>query len=162
MKTIMSLSDISNFSVLLFLFMYIAALLGMELFAYYVQFDSQGELITDIIAHKAANMDMSPPRENFDDIGSALTTVFILIIGEDWPGIMYNNSRIYGDRGGYVTLYFITVVVVGNLMLLSLFTAILLQNFGDEQADEEDDSDEESESESGDNSISTVKKEQRN
>ena len=35
-KTIMSLNDISNFSVLLVLFLYITALLGIELFAHYV------------------------------------------------------------------------------------------------------------------------------
>jgi hypothetical protein len=125
-KTIMSISDISNFSVLLFLFMYIAALLGIELFANYVQFNENKELLTDVILSQASGVDMKPPRENFDNIGNALTTVFILIIGEDWPGIMYNFSRIYGDKGGFVCLYFVSVLVVGNLMLLSLFTAILL------------------------------------
>jgi hypothetical protein len=69
---------------------------------------------------------MVPPRENFDNIGNAMTTVFILIIGEDWPGIMYNHSRVYGRLEGWINLYFVLVLVVGNLMLLSLFTAILL------------------------------------
>jgi hypothetical protein len=90
---------------------------------------------------------MRPPRENFDNIGNALTTVFILIIGEDWPGIMYNFARIYGDKGGFVTVYFLVVLMVGNLMLLSLFTAILLQNFDVDEGEEEDSDSEDSESE---------------
>ena len=40
-----SLVDISNFTLLLLLFMYILALLGMELFAYSVCFDINGEPI---------------------------------------------------------------------------------------------------------------------
>ena len=81
----------------------------------------------DVIAARAAGTIMSPPRENFDSIGNAMTTVFILIIGEDWPAIMYNHSRVYGTTSGfYITFYFVSVLVVGNLMLLSLFTAILL------------------------------------
>ena len=38
-KIIITLKDISNFSVLLFLFMFVYTLLGMELFAYRVAFD---------------------------------------------------------------------------------------------------------------------------
>jgi hypothetical protein len=39
---------------------------------------------------------MTAPRANFDDVGAALTTVFILVLGEDWPGVMYNYVRVYG------------------------------------------------------------------
>jgi hypothetical protein len=72
---------------------------------------------------------MIPPRANFDNIFNALTTVFILIIGEDWPGVMYNYTRTFGETGSFITLYFVLVLCIGNLMLLSLFTAILLDNF---------------------------------
>jgi hypothetical protein len=78
---------------------------------------------------------MTPPRANFDNIFNALTTVFILIIGEDWPGVMYNYTRTFGDKGRFITLYFVAVLCIGNLMLLSLFTAILLDNFEGEKPD---------------------------
>lgn len=42
---IASLIDISSFSVLLLLFMYIAALLGMEMFAFSAFYDIDGELV---------------------------------------------------------------------------------------------------------------------
>lgn len=45
LKTIAkTLKDISNFSVLLFLFMFTYTLLGMDLFAYKVAFDDDGKL----------------------------------------------------------------------------------------------------------------------
>ena len=51
---------------------------------------------------------------------------------------MYNYSRVYGGDLGYVG-YFIATFSLGNLMLLSLFTAILLQNFEGGDDDEEED-----------------------
>lgn len=63
------------------------------------------------------------PRENFNDIFLALTTIFIVIVGEDWNSVMYNFVRV---KGPAVSLYFVSCVVIGNVMLLSLFTAILL------------------------------------
>jgi hypothetical protein len=135
-----SLADISMFSVLLFLMVYIMALLGMELFANYCRFDENENLVMDPIVATTKGTEMAPPRDNFDTIGNALTTVFILILGEDWPGIMYNYVRVYGYVSGKaVVLYFILTFCLGNLMLLSLFTAILLQNFEGGDDDEEDD-----------------------
>jgi hypothetical protein len=64
--------------------------------------------------------------------------VFIIILGEDWPAVMYNYSRVYDGSLGYVG-YFIITFSLGNLMLLSLFTAILLQNF--ENSDDGDEAD---------------------
>ena len=121
---------------------YIAALLGMELFANTCRFDeNSGNLIMDVIKETEKGTLIVSPRDNFDTIGNALTTVFILILGEDWPGIMYNYVRVYGDAGHWVVPYFIIVFSAGNLMLLSLFTAILLQNFegGEDDDDEEED-----------------------
>jgi len=43
----MSLKDISNFSVLLFIFMFTYTLLGMELFAYSVKIDIKTNEIND-------------------------------------------------------------------------------------------------------------------
>jgi hypothetical protein len=119
--------------------MYIMALLGMELFANYGRFDQEGELVTDVLVATKEGRFVVPPRENFDNVGPALTTVFILILGEDWPGIMYNYIRVY-DGSLWVALYFVFVFCLGNLMMLSLFTAILLANFegGDDDEEEEE------------------------
>ena len=67
-----SLKDISNFSVLLFLFMFTYALLGMELFAYRVAFADDGEVDTN----------GNPPRANFNSFLESITTIYIVLIGE--------------------------------------------------------------------------------
>jgi hypothetical protein len=91
---------------------------------------------------------MSAPRANFDDLAGSLTTIFIIVLGEDWPGVMYNYCRVYTSGAGktLIPFFFLTIFSLGNLMLLSLFTAILLSHFegGDEdEEDEENDEDEE-------------------
>ena len=40
-----SIREVSNFTLILFLFMFIMALLGMELFAYSVAYDVEGNII---------------------------------------------------------------------------------------------------------------------
>ena len=149
-----SLKDISQFSILLILFMYIFALLGMELFANIALEDEEGNLIRGEAQvqelYKSGNY-FTFPRDNWNNVGYALTTVFILIIGEDWNWTMYTWVRAYGEgqTGSEIVaiLFFILIMIVGNIVLFSVFTAILLQNFesgGDdegeaEESEEEDD-----------------------
>jgi len=91
-KTAESMKDISNFSLLLILFMYIFALLGMELFANAALVDEDDNLIAgeeNIQALYASGDYFTYPRDNFNNVGFALTTIFIVIIGEDWNWTMY-------------------------------------------------------------------------
>ena len=74
---------------------------------------------------------MVAPRYNFDNIYNALVVVFCAILGEDWNNSMYSFIR-PGFQNEYIVLfYFLSLLIFGNIMLLSLFTAILLQNFED-------------------------------
>jgi len=97
-------------------------------------------LITDIPAvYNDTSVILVAPRTNFDRIDHAMTTIFIIIVGEDWPGVMYDYVRVYRNYGavagykslysGLVSLVFMVCFTVGNMLLLSLFTAILLNNF---------------------------------
>jgi len=150
-----SLRDISQFSILLFLFMYIFALLGMELFANIALEDENGDLVygEDKVQALFKSGDYYTfPRDNWNSVGYALTTVFILIIGEDWNWTMYTWVRAFGagstGREVVAILFFILIMIIGNIVLFSVFTAILLQNFeggddeggeGAEDSEEEDD-----------------------
>jgi hypothetical protein len=87
---------------------------------------------------------MESPRENFDSAYSAITTTFIVVLGEDWPAVMYNYTRVY-NHSWMIMLYFIITYSIGNFMLLSLFTAVLLSNF--ECNDDAEDAEEEEKSE---------------
>lgn len=64
---------------------------------------------------------------SFDDVGKSLTTIFIEIMGEDWNVYMYTYVRPQeGAMRVLVLAYFLSLMIMGNIMLLSLFTAILL------------------------------------
>ena len=147
-----SMVDISNFSLLLILFMYIFALLGMELFSNVAMIDEEDNLVIgqNYIQELYLSDEYSVfPRDNFNNIGFALTTVFIAIIGEDWNWTMYQWVRAYGNGSDVsyriALFYFIVLMILGNIVLLSLFTAILLRNFEGETQDDDDDKIEEEE-----------------
>jgi len=155
-KTLKSMKDISNFSLLLGLFMYIFALLGMELFAKNALIDENDNLISNEKEMQELYLSgkwFTYPRQNFNNVGYALTTVFLVIMGEDWNWDMYIWVRAYGagSTGGYLiaVFYFLLLAILGNIVLFSLFTAILLNNFegDDEEGGNEEEDDEEEEEE---------------
>ena len=74
--------------------------------------------------------DVYYPRENFNTFINAFTTVFIILIGEDWNNIMFDYLRSVGWTS---YLFFMTLYIQGNLILLNLFLAILLKNFEEDQ-----------------------------
>ena len=127
-KIIVTLKDISNFSVLLFLFMFTYTLLGMELFSYKVQFDDDNNVVTTGGEYA---------RANFNYFLKGMTTIFIVLIGEDWPSVMHDHLR--ATKFTYF-LFFVPLYILGNLILLNLFLAILLKNFEDNNVDLDDDS----------------------
>jgi hypothetical protein len=61
--------------------------------------------------------------------------MFIVITAENWNGLL--APYIYKDGWG-ASFYFVTMIIFGNLMLLNLFLAILL-NFISENLEEDDD-----------------------
>lgn len=134
-----SLIDISNFSVLLILVLYIFALLGMEIFSYSVVFDSNDDPVfgeKNIRAAYEEGMEMVWPRDNFNNIFSSLVTCFIVIIAEDWNQTMYLYVRaldVNGSSGRTLALaYFISLFIIGNTIMLALFTALLLRAHDDD------------------------------
>jgi hypothetical protein len=121
---IRSLKDISNFGILLLLFIFIYTLLGMELFAHTVLLNEFGNLVEE---------GGTSPKSNFDSFFNAFITVFIILTGEDWNNIYYSYAR---DNYFVSTVFFYSLIVFGQLVLLNLFLAILLDNF-DEVEEEE-------------------------
>ena len=95
-KIMKSMSDISSFSLLLVIFMYIFALLGMELFSCSALLDEDDNLIIGKDKIQELFLSGRPykvPRDNFDNIGYAMTTIFVVIMGEDWNLTMYQWVR---------------------------------------------------------------------
>lgn len=115
---IFTMTSIGPYITLLGFFMYIFALVGMSFFAGKIKFDEDGEV--DLVNGKS-------PRENFDKLSDSLLTIFIVIIGSDWSPIMYSFMRCQGQL---VAIFFILIQICGTIILLNLFLAIMLGNFG--------------------------------
>lgn len=111
-----TMKDIRNITVLMVLVMFTFTLLGMELFSNKVKIHEDQDL--------AASGDS--PRANFDSFLMAFTTIFIVLTGEDWNNIMYEHVRGNGDVGIF---FFILLIIGGQIIILNLFLAILLENF---------------------------------
>ena len=116
-KIAISLSDIASFSVLLFLFLFTFTLLGLELFAGNLKFDSNG--VPDPV-------NGTSPRPNFDDFIQAFVTIFMILIGDNWPQYMFTSMLAVGNASA---VFFVALQIFGKYVLLNLFLAILLENF---------------------------------
>ena len=105
-KTIMSvLPEIGNFSMLMALFIFFYATMGMHLFG--------GKFLDT----------EEEPRSHFDDFGWSVVTVFQILTGENWNTVMYDAIH---NEGAVAAIYFVTLMVIGGYMTLNLFLAVLL------------------------------------
>ena len=117
---------------LLFLFILIFALLGMQLFG------------------GAFNFPDGTPDANFDTFVISLLTVFQVLTGEDWnevsnkfffylsnvfKKVMYAGIVSQGgiSEGMIYSLYFIILTLFGNYTLLNVFLAIAVDNLANAQ-----------------------------
>ncbi len=111
-----TLKEISNFSVLLFLFMFTYTLLGMEIFAYKMRFDEN---------NMPSQNEKDPfPDGNFNYFLEAFISVFIVLANDGWSTIYFNCYRAVGSAQSI--FFFVSLIVIGQMILLNLFLAILL------------------------------------
>uniref|UniRef100_A0A8D0V3E8 Voltage-dependent L-type calcium channel subunit alpha n=1 Tax=Sus scrofa TaxID=9823 RepID=A0A8D0V3E8_PIG len=109
-----SMKSIASLLLLLFLFIIIFSLLGMQLFGGKFNFDQT-----------------HTKRSTFDTFPQALLTVFQILTGEDWNVVMYDGIMAYGGPffpGMLVCVYFIILFICGNYILLNVFLAIAVDN----------------------------------
>jgi len=76
-------------------------------------------------------------RFNFNSFSYSIVTIFIVLTAENWNGLL--APYIYKDGWG-ASIYFVSLIIFGNLMLLNLFLAILL-NFISDNLDSDEDED---------------------
>jgi Ion transport protein len=107
-----SISSFIYLAMLLMLFIFIYALLGMQVFG--------GNFHDPAV--------VGTVRYNFDSFNNAFITSFILLTTENWNQVMFYAYS--GDTNKFViAVYFVSCIFVGNWMLLNLFLAILLDSF---------------------------------
>uniref|UniRef100_H0VIT6 Voltage-dependent L-type calcium channel subunit alpha n=1 Tax=Cavia porcellus TaxID=10141 RepID=H0VIT6_CAVPO len=115
-----SMKSIASLLLLLFLFIIIFSLLGMQLFGGKFNFD-----------------ETQTKRSTFDNFSQALLTVFQILTGEDWNAVMYDGIMAYGgpsSSGMIVCIYFIILFICGNYILLNVFLAIAVDNLADAES----------------------------
>lgn len=113
-----TLKDISNFSILLLIFMFTYTLLGLEVFSGKVKFNEMNE--PDLVNGVS-------PYSNFDDFLLGITSVFIVLANDGWTIIFFDHYRSVGKV--ISVFYFLSLLIIGNYILLKLFLSILLKNF---------------------------------
>ncbi|XP_075437827.1 voltage-dependent L-type calcium channel subunit alpha-1F-like [Ascaphus truei] len=119
-----SMKSIASLLLLLFLFIIIFSLLGMQLFGGKFNFD-----------------ETQTKRSTFDTFPQALLTVFQILTGEDWNAVMYDGIMAYGGPffpGMLVCVYFIILFICGNYILLNVFLAIAVDNLADADINNKD------------------------
>jgi len=94
---------LGSFAGITFLFTFIFAVLGKQLFAF--------------------QLGAPPPRANFDSTWNALVTVFIVVTGEDWTTVLANTLQWVSPAVSVP--YFCTLYGVGNYLLVSVCVAVV-------------------------------------
>jgi voltage-gated sodium channel type IV alpha len=77
-----TVQDVSNFTVLLFVITFTYTLFGLELFAHKIKFNEEGRV--DLKNGES-------PRMNFDSFYEATMSVFVILQGENWQYILYDQ-----------------------------------------------------------------------
>lgn len=109
-----SLDSVMTFLLLLSLFIFMFAVMGMHLF---------GGRLAD-----AANMTYTgaTTRGNFDNFQMSVISVFQVLTTEEWNIMMYHAMH---STTFSASLYFIILIVVGTYILVNLFVAIMVEGF---------------------------------
>jgi len=101
-----SFSSIANLGLLMFLLIFIYSLIGMQFFSGDIPDNEDNEF-----------------RFNFNTFGYSLITIFVMLTAENWNSILIQ----FIDKDGFAaSIYFVSMIIFGNIMVLNLFLAILL------------------------------------
>lgn len=113
-----SASSFAYISVLLMIFIFIFALIGMQIFGNKLNFDGE------------------KPRGNYDNFNIAFLTAFQILTMENWNSLFYDAIR--SSQVKFISaMYYIAWIFIGNFILLNLFLAILLDSFLQEDEEEQ-------------------------
>ncbi|XP_050735327.1 sodium channel protein para-like isoform X15 [Eriocheir sinensis] len=108
---------LGNLTFVLCIIIFIFAVMGMQLF---------GKNYTENVSKFPMNPDGQLPRWNFTDFMHSFMIVFRVLCGE-WIESMWDCMLVCG----YSCIpFFMATVIIGNLVVLNLFLALLLSSFG--------------------------------
>ena len=115
-----SLQDLFYFSLVLFLFVFIFAQMGVQI-----------ARDREIFAQPEG-----PARDNWDSIGWAMIVVFQVSTPENWNQVLYDLVQGVGWGGG---VFIIVTLLIGHYVIESLFVVVMFSHFGADDADNDAD-----------------------
>ena len=113
-----AMKDTGFLSLIVLLYLFIAALVGMQLF---------GASMEDV-----ATSD-NPVRTNFSTFFRSFIAVFTVLTRDEWVRTMLNAAAATSPAA---VLYFIALVLIGDYLILNLFLAILIGAFEEDDINE--------------------------
>uniref|UniRef100_A0A8D3D454 Calcium voltage-gated channel subunit alpha1 Ib n=1 Tax=Scophthalmus maximus TaxID=52904 RepID=A0A8D3D454_SCOMX len=135
---ITSLKPIGNIVLICCAFFIIFGILGVQLFKgkfyYCVGFDVKN--ITNKSDCLAANYRWIHHKYNFDNLGQALMSLFVLASKDGWVNIMYHGLDAVGidqqpltNNNPWMLLYFISFLLIVSFFVLNMFVGVVVENF---------------------------------
>jgi len=121
-----TLVSVLSFLLLLGLFIFIFAVVGMFLFGGKFQWTEEDSHGTYLYSS----------RKNFNNIIWALITIFQTLTFEDWNAGLYDAVKGTGTQ--WCAMYYVILTLFGNYIMFNLFVAILIDGFASEEDEFED------------------------
>ena len=115
-----ALRSVWSLLVLMGLMIFLFALLGMEIFS--GKMCGMGGTSPTRVNTSVCN---DVPRDNFDNVGYGVLTVFVIIAGDGWRDIATTGMEAVGAE---TAAYFLLCYMIGGYLLLNLFVAVLLSS----------------------------------
>uniref|UniRef100_A0A8C9VFI7 Voltage-dependent T-type calcium channel subunit alpha n=1 Tax=Scleropages formosus TaxID=113540 RepID=A0A8C9VFI7_SCLFO len=138
-ETLMSsLKPIGNIVVICCAFFIIFGILGVQLFKgkFFVCQGEDTRNITNKSDCLQANYKWVRHKYNFDNLGQALMSLFVLASKDGWVDIMYDGLDAVGvdqqpvmNHNPWMLLYFISFLLIVAFFVLNMFVGVVVENF---------------------------------
>ncbi|XP_055079758.1 voltage-dependent T-type calcium channel subunit alpha-1I-like [Periophthalmus magnuspinnatus] len=135
---ITSLKPIGNIVLICCAFFIIFGILGVQLFKgkFFYCFGPDTKNITNKSDCLEANYKWVHHKYNFDNLGQALMSLFVLASKDGWVNIMYHGLDAVGvdqqpitNNNPWMLLYFISFLLIVSFFVLNMFVGVVVENF---------------------------------
>ncbi|TMS15577.1 Voltage-dependent T-type calcium channel subunit alpha-1I [Larimichthys crocea] len=135
---ITSLKPIGNIVLICCAFFIIFGILGVQLFKgkFFYCFGTDVKNITNKSDCLQANYKWVHHKYNFDNLGQALMSLFVLASKDGWVNIMYHGLDAVGvdqqpvtNNNPWMLLYFISFLLIVSFFVLNMFVGVVVENF---------------------------------
>uniref|UniRef100_A0A8D2LN47 Calcium voltage-gated channel subunit alpha1 I n=1 Tax=Varanus komodoensis TaxID=61221 RepID=A0A8D2LN47_VARKO len=135
---ISSLKPIGNIVLICCAFFIIFGILGVQLFKgkFYHCLGGDIRNITNRSDCMAASYKWVHHKYNFDNLGQALMSLFVLASKDGWVNIMYNgldavavDQQPVTNNNPWMLLYFISFLLIVSFFVLNMFVGVVVENF---------------------------------